>query len=484
VKTLNYEPVIGLEIHAELQTNTKMFCNCFADHESKIEPNTLICPVCTALPGAMPVINKNAIEQGILVGLALNCSINKLNRFARKNYFYPDLPKGYQISQYDLPIASNGWLDILNDEETSGQRVRIRRAHLEEDTAKLSHHGDYSLIDFNRAGVPLLEIVTEPEMHSVEAILSYANKIRQILRYLGVNSGDMEKGVLRFEANISVHPLGNTVLNTRTEIKNLNSFRSLSRASSYEIERQISLYEKNQDVTQETLGWDDEKGVTYSQRDKEEAHDYRYFNEPDLPPIVVENSWLEIISARLPELPDARNRRFMENYTLSVKETRLLTSEREFADYFEKVVSFSNSPVKMISNWLIGDVTRHINEHNLDYKNIPIPPANLAQLIDLFSSRVINDYTSKEILAEMFDTNKSAKEIVAEKGLGQISDENFLSDIISGIIKENPEAVRQYLSGKESLFQWFMGQVSKKTKGKSDPQIARQLLIRILSEQN
>ena len=478
----NYEPVIGLEIHAELETNTKMFCGCRADHESSTEPNTYICPVCTALPGAMPVLNKKAVEQGILVGLALNCSINKVNIFARKNYFYPDLPKGFQISQYDFPVASNGWLNIDPGKGEPDQRIRIRRAHLEEDTAKLFHHGHYALVDFNRAGIPLLEIVSEPDMHSIPSIISFAQKIRTILRYLKVTSGDMEKGVLRFEANISVRPLDSTELRTRTEIKNLNSFRSLAEAASFEIDRQIQLYEKGLPVIQETLGWDESKGLTYSQRDKEEAHDYRYFNEPDLPPIVVKDSWIEMISAQMPELPEPRNLRFMKDYDLSKEEASLLTSDRYLADYFEKVLSFSNSPVRMVLNWLTVEFSRHINERNLDLKNIPIPPENLAQLMDLFSTKVINDYSTKVILTEMFSTNKNPNEILAEKNLFQISDIEALESIISRILSDNSKEVQEYLSGKENLFQWFMGQVSRETKGKSDPQLARQLLLSALQE--
>lgn len=481
--TMKYEPIIGLEIHAELLTQTKMFCGCYADHSSTLEPNTLICPVCTGLPGAMPVLNKKAVEQSILVGLALNCTINEVNIFARKNYFYPDLPKGYQISQYDLPVASNGWLDILDENVDTRQRVRIRRAHLEEDTAKLTHQGNFALIDFNRAGVPLLEIVTEPDMHSVEAILSYANKIRTILRYLGVNSGDMEKGVLRFEANISVRPLGSQELNTRTEIKNLNSFRSMAQASSYEINRQIDLYNNGLDVTLETLGWDEVKGETYSQRGKEEAHDYRYFPEPDIPPVLVDRSWVQTISSQLPELPDAKNRRFMEEYGLSLQEARSLTYEKAFADFFEKVVTLSSSPIKMIYNWLTGDFTRQINERNIDIQQIPVTPENFAQLLDLFTSRVINDFTAKEILVEIFISNKNARDIVSEKGLLQISDEDYLTDLINRILSENPDPVKQYLAGKETLFQWFMGQVSRETKGKSDPQVVRQLLIKKFKKQ-
>jgi len=477
---MKYEPVIGLEIHAELKTQTKMFCGCNADHSSITEPNTLICPVCTGLPGAMPVLNKKAIEQSILVGLALNCKINEINIFARKNYFYPDLPKGYQISQYDLPVASDGWLEILEEDLNTNQRVRIRRVHLEEDTAKLTHQGNISLIDFNRAGVPLLEIVSEPDMHSVEAILSYANKIRSILRYLEVNSGDMEKGILRFEANISVRPFGSQELKTRTEIKNLNSFRSMAQATYYEIDRQINLYDNDQTVTQETLGWNELEGKTYSQRGKEEAHDYRYFSEPDIPPVHIERTWVKTISSQMPELPDARSQRFIQQYGLSLLEARSLTSEKAIADFFEKTVKLSSSPVKTIYNWLIGDFARQINERKIDYQQMTVTPENFAQLLDLFTSKVINDFSAKEILIEIFNSNKNADDIISEKGLLQISDEGVLAGIIDKIVKENPEPVKQYQSGKETLFQWFMGQVSRETKGKSDPQVVRRLLTKKL----
>jgi len=480
---MKYEPVIGLEIHAELKTQTKMFCGCNADHSSITEPNTLICPICTGLPGAMPVLNKKAIEQSILVGLALNCNINEINIFARKNYFYPDLPKGYQISQFDLPVASNGWLDILEENLGTSQQVRIRRVHLEEDTAKLTHQGNFALIDFNRAGVPLLEIVSEPDMHSVEAILSYANKIRSILRYLEVNSGDMEKGILRFEANISVRPFGSQELNTRTEIKNLNSFRSMAQATYYEINRQINLYTNGQTVTQETLGWNELIGKTYSQRGKEEAHDYRYFTEPDIPPVHIESSWVKSISSQMPELPDAKSQRFVDQYGLSLMEARSLTSEKAIADFFEKTVLLSTSPVKIIYNWIIGDFTRQINERKIDYQVIPVTPENFAQLLDLFTSKVINDFSAKEILVEIFNSNKNADDIVSEKGLLQISDEDVLAGIIEKVLKENPEPVKQYQAGKETLFQWFMGQVSKETKGKSDPQVVRRLLTKKLRVQ-
>jgi aspartyl-tRNA(Asn)/glutamyl-tRNA(Gln) amidotransferase subunit B len=474
-----YEPVIGLEIHAELLTKSKMFCGCSAAYSEAPAANTLVCPVCTALPGAMPVVNQKAIEQAILVGLALNCTINPMNQFARKNYFYPDLPKGYQISQYDLPVASDGWLDIL--EEIAPQRVRVRRAHLEEDTAKLSHQGNHALVDYNRAGVPLLEIVSEPDMHTVEAALAYATKIRAILRYLGVNSGDMEKGVLRFEANVSVRPTGTSELRTRTEIKNLNSFRALTRASAYEIQRQTQLYKSGGEVVQETLGWDDVKEVTVSQRSKEEAHDYRYFPEPDLPPLEISRDWVEEIRSQLPELPEARSQRFVTEFGLTVKEARLLTSEKALADYFEKAVSLSKSPAKIINNWIAGEFLRHVNDSGLDLEALPVSAEHLAALVDLVTLKTINDNTAKEVIAEMFKTGESPEAIVKAKNLGQISDQSTLEQVVAQILNDNPKEVASYLAGKETVFQWMMGQVARLTKGKADPQVARQLLMQALS---
>ncbi|MGD0877042.1 MAG: Asp-tRNA(Asn)/Glu-tRNA(Gln) amidotransferase subunit GatB [Anaerolineales bacterium] len=477
-----YEPVIGLEIHAELQTKSKMFCGCSAVYSATSEPNTLICPVCTGLPGAMPVVNQKAVEQAILVGLALNCNINPMNQFARKNYFYPDLPKGYQISQYDLPVASDGWLDILEEPRNENQRVRVRRAHLEEDTAKLSHQGKYALVDYNRAGVPLLEIVSEPDLHTVAATLAYATRIRAILRYLGVNSGDMEKGILRFEANVSVRPAGSQELRTRTEIKNLNSFRALTRACAYEIQRQAHLYESGGMVVQETLGWDDVKEVTVSQRSKEEAHDYRYFPEPDLPPLEISRFWVEQIKTGLPELPEARSQRFVSEFGLTIKEASLLTSERSLADYFEKAVSLSKSPAKAINNWISGEFLRYVNDSGLDLDHLPVPAEHMAELVDQVTGRIINDNSAKLVLKEMFETGKAPKTIVEAKNLAQVSDEGYLEGVVAQILNDNPKEVASYLAGKETVFQWMMGQVARLTRGKADPQVARQLLLQALTK--
>jgi len=499
-----YEPIIGLEIHGEMLTKSKMFCSCSADYGSAPEPNTNICPTCTGLPGAMPVVNKKATELAALVGLALNCSVNKHNTFARKNYYYPDLPKGYQISQYELPICEKGWIDVdsalpsgegdpqgrvrenVEGRKESGSknqlRVRVRRVHIEEDTAKLSHEKNYALVDFNRAGVPLLEIVSEPDMHSVEATLDYATKIRAILRYLGVNSGDMEKGVLRFEANISVRPVDSDEFRTRTEIKNLNSFRALTRASTYEIERQIKLYESGGTVVQETLGWDDVRGATVSQRGKEEAHDYRYFPEPDLPPLQLSDAWIEGIRTGLPELPEAKTARFITDFNLTPSEARFLTSERALADYFESVTAKSKSSAKAVHSWIAGEFMRNINDTGIDITSIPIPADDLAKLIDMTTDKVINNNAGKTVLAEMFKNGGKPEQIVNEKNLAQISDEGFIQEIIHKVIADNPAEVEKYLAGKETLFQWFVGQVARATRGKADPNVTKELLAKALDE--
>ncbi|MCZ2123547.1 MAG: Asp-tRNA(Asn)/Glu-tRNA(Gln) amidotransferase subunit GatB [Anaerolineales bacterium] len=474
-----YEPVIGLEIHGELLTNSKMFCSCSADYGSAPEPNINICPTCTGLPGAMPTANKKAIELSALVGLALNCSINKHNTFARKNYYYPDLPKGYQISQYELPIAEKGWMDVNADGENQ-LRVRVRRVHIEEDTAKLNHEKNYALVDFNRAGVPLLEIVSEPDMRTVEAALDYATKIRAILRYLGVNSGDMEKGVLRFEANISVRPVDSDELRKRTEIKNLNSFRALVRASQYEIERQIKIYESGGTVEQETLGWDDARGVTISQRSKEDAHDYRYFPEPDLPPLNLSDEWIQSIREQLPELPEAKTARFMADFALTPSEARLLTSELSLANYFEEAVRHAKSSPKTVSAWIAGEFMRNLNERNA--QPVAVPAESLAQIVDMVADKVIGASAGKTVLTELFERGGDPAQIVKEKGLAQISDEGFIQEIIAKILDDNPSEIEKYHAGKETLLQWFVGQVARATKGKADPVLTKELTLKGLEE--
>ena len=477
---MKYEPVIGLEIHAELLTKSKMFCVCEVVNSITAKPNHYICSVCTGQPGALPVLNKKSVELAVRVGLALNCEIHTESIFARKNYFYPDLPKGYQISQYDQPLATDGKIEI--ETEAGIKDVRIRRVHLEEDTGKLSHANKHSFIDYNRSGVPLLEIVTEPDLRSPEEVRAYATKLRAILRYLGVNSGDMEKGVIRFEANVSVREAGSNEFNTRTEIKNLNSFRALVQGTEYEIKRQSEIYASGGVVEQETLGFNEATGKTYSQRGKESAHDYRYFPEPDLPPLVLDQSWIDSIRESLPELPETKTRRFIEQFELKPQEARLLTSERALANYFEEVVAKSKSSAKIVNSWIAGEFLRHMNDLNIDVMNIPIPAEDLANLIDMVTKKSISSNSAKMVLGEMFKNGGKPEEIVKAKNLAQVSDEGLIQETITKILNDNPKEVEQYLLGKESILQWLMGQVARATKGKADPTVARELLVKTLQE--
>ncbi|HOU16014.1 MAG TPA: Asp-tRNA(Asn)/Glu-tRNA(Gln) amidotransferase subunit GatB [Anaerolineae bacterium] len=481
----DYEPVIGMEIHAEMHTHSKMFCGCAVTDTAVAELNTLVCPVCTGLPGAMPVVNREAVEQAMMVGLALNCQINAFTNFARKNYFYPDLPKGYQISQYDFPIATDGWVDVV-DENGAAHHIRVRRAHMEEDTAKLFHiyepgGGDYTLIDFNRCGVPLLEIVSEPDMHSVEAVQAYATKIREILRYLGVNSGDMEKGVLRFEANVSVRPRGSETLGTRTEIKNLNSFRALTLATAYEIERQIGVIEAGGEVVQETLGWDALRNVTFSQRSKEQAHDYRYFPEPDLPPLSIARPWVDEVAAALPELPDAKHARFVADYGLTAQDARILVGERAVAGYFERAIRAYRGAPSSVAKWLIGELFYLMNRDNVAIDIIRVQPEALARLIGLVDAGTLNPNSAKAVLGEMFATGNPPEAIVEAKGLAQIADDERLAAVVAQVLADNAAQVAAYRAGKDSVFQWLMGQVMRATRGRAAPDVTRRLLSHALT---
>ncbi|MFZ5821939.1 MAG: Asp-tRNA(Asn)/Glu-tRNA(Gln) amidotransferase subunit GatB [Chloroflexota bacterium] len=489
-----YQPVIGLEVHAELRTQSKMFCSCPVVDSVSAPPNTAVCPVCAGMPGSLPVVNQRAVEYGLRVALALECAVNPVSVFARKNYFYPDLPKGYQISQYEQPLAEHGRLVI---ETASGEKtIRVRRVHLEEDTGKLTHvegrdearPRPYSLLDLNRAGVPLLEIVSEPDMRSVEEARAYAEALRAILRALEVNSGDMEKGVIRFEANISVRPLGTDVFNTRVEIKNLNSFRALERASAFEIERQARLLEAGGTVEQETLGWDDASGTTWSQRSKEDAHDYRYFPEPDLPPLSIADSWLERIRADLPELPRARQRRFVEQYGLTGYDARLLTDEKAVADYFEQAVNCKSNSVnpKSIANWMTGELFGLMNQAGITASSpqgvagLRVSPEALAELVGLVAAGEINQSSGKAVLSEMFQGGKGAAEIVAARGLQQVSDAAFIADLVRQALDENPGEVASFKAGKETVANWLFGQVMRKAAGKANPGVVRAELERQL----
>ena len=481
---MEYESVIGLEVHAELQTKSKMFCSCAVVDSVSAPPNTAVCPVCSGMPGTLPVVNRMAVEYGLRVALALDCMVNPVSIFARKNYFYPDLPKGYQISQYEQPLAEHGKLVIKTSE---GERtIRVRRVHLEEDTGKLTHVDGGSLVDLNRAGVPLLEIVSEPDMNSVEEARAYAEALREILRYLDVNSGDMEKGVIRFEANISVRPKGTDILNTRVEIKNLNSFRALERATAFEIERQSKILADSGVVEQETLGWNEVKETTYSQRSKEDAHDYRYFPEPDLPPLVVHESWLERVRAELPELPQAKYQRFIQQYGLTEYDAGLLTSEKAIAEYFEEALKSKKVNPKTLANWMSGDLFGLMNQAStpsggkLSVADLKVRPEALAELVGLVAAGEINQSTGKTVLAEMFQSGKNAGEIVESHGLKQVSDEELISELVSQVLAENPDQVVSFKAGKETVANWLFGQVMRKAAGKANPQVVRVELERQL----
>ncbi|HET9906576.1 MAG TPA: Asp-tRNA(Asn)/Glu-tRNA(Gln) amidotransferase subunit GatB [Anaerolineales bacterium] len=478
---MKYEPIIGLEVHAELLTQSKMFCGCEVVDSITAKPNRYICPVCTGQPGALPVLNKKAIELAVRVGLALNCEIHTESIFARKNYFYPDLPKGYQISQYDQPLATNGKLEI--ETEAGIKEIRIRRVHLEEDTGKLSHADGHSFIDYNRSGVPLLEIVTEPDLRSPDEAKAYATKLHAILRYLDVNSGDMEKGVIRFESNVSVREEGSDQFNTRTEIKNLNSFRALTQGTEYEIKRQTEIYSRGGTVEQETLGFNESTGKTYSQRGKESAHDYRYFPEPDLPPLVLDSNWIESIRASLPELHEAKILRFIERYELKAQDARLLTSERALADYFESVVAKSKSSPKSVSSWIAGELMRHLNDSGIGIENITLSPESFARLIDMTTDKVISGNSAKVVFNEMLKNGGDPEQIVKDKGLAQVSDEGFVQEAVMKVLNDNPSEVEKYLAGKDTLLQWFMGQVARATKGKADPILTKKILLKALESQ-
>ncbi len=476
MRMTTYEPVIGLEVHAEMMTESKMFCGCRVVDSVEAPPNTAVCPVCLGMPGMLPVINRRAMEFAMRVALALNCTIQPQNVFARKNYFYPDLPKAYQISQYELPLATNGWLDIDLD---SGERrrIRVRRVHMEEDTGKLTHleDGTGSLVDFNRSGVPLLEIVSEPDMHTIEEARVYAMKLRQILRYLEVNPGDMEKGVIRFEANVSIRPSGSEELGTRTEIKNLNSFRTLSDSIAYELERQAAVLDAGEEVVQDTMGWSESRQQTFSQRGKEEAHDYRYFPEPDLPLLQVEESWIEAVRAVMPELADSKRRRYEAEYDLTPYEAGVLAEERPVAEWYDAAVAAGGDP-KSVSNWLINVLFSLMNEHKQAVSDIKVTPEALVELISLVDKDVINNNTAKDVLGVMFESGRPAKEIVEAKGLAQVSDESLLEEMISNILADNPGQVATYLGGKDGLRGWFVGQVMRATRGKANPAVVNQLL--------
>ncbi len=470
---MKYEVIVGMEVHAQLQTDSKMFCSCSNVDLAAAAPNTHCCPVCTGMPGVLPAINRRAVECTVMTGLALGCRINDFSRFARKSYFYPDMPKNYQISQYELPLCENG---CLNVEVGGGLKcIRIRRIHLEEDAAKLTHIGEYSLVDFNRAGVPLMEIVTEPDIRSAEEAREYLTQLRAILRYLGVSSGNMEEGAMRCEANISLKPEGATEFGTKVEVKNLNSFRAVEQALAYEIERQAEVLDRHGRVEQVTMGWDDARGVTVVQRSKEEAHDYRYFPEPDLPPLCLSEKYLDELRSRLPELPDPKRERFIEEYGLSAYDARQLTGDRAVAEFFEAAVR-AHGDAKAVCNWILGEVFRLLKLTDQAIEALRITPTQLAELLTLIDQGTISMATGKQVLEVMFDTGASAQSIVQERGLLQISDQDELSRIVDQVIAANPKAVSDFRAGKQMASGFLMGQVMRQTRGKANPNVVKALI--------
>lgn len=476
-----YEAIIGLEIHAEMLTESKMFSGCRVVDSVEAAPNSAVDPLSLGMPGMLPVVNREAVEMAMKVGMALNCDINRFNAFERKNYFYPDLPKAYQITQLENPIATNGYLDI-DLEDGSTKRIQITRAHMEEDTGKLTHEGKgVSLVDYNRAGVPLLEIVSEPDIRTAEEALAYGAKVRQILRYTGVNTGDMEKGIIRFEANISIREVGSDVLNTRVEVKNLNSFRAMADAINYQIKEQERIYEAGGTVEQETLGWDENKRKTYSQRSKEDAHDYRYFPDPDLPPLFIDQGWIDRVRVELVELPDAKIGRYQHELKLSGYDARVLAEDRSVADWFDAAVTAGGDP-KKVANWIINNLFAYTNEHKLDIADVRVTPTGLVDLIGLIEAGTINNNTGKDVLVEMLATGKGAQVIVDEKGLAQLSDEGPILEVIEQVIEGNPKMAADYAGGKVKLRGAFMGMVMRELKGKGNPGLVNKLLDQALAQ--
>lgn len=476
---MKYEAVIGLEVHAQLQTTTKIFCGCATTFGE--EPNSHTCQVCIGMPGVLPVLNKKAVEYTVKTGIAMHCSISSYSRFARKNYFYPDLPKGYQISQYELPICEHGYVEIVVDGKI--KRIGITRIHLEEDAGKNLHlpQGGASLVDLNRAGTPLMEIVSEPDLTTPEEASDYLKKLRSILRYIEVSDADMEKGNFRCDANVSIRPAGSKELGTRAEIKNVNSFKFVQRALEYEMKRQAQILDEGGRVVQETRLFDSTKGVTFSMRSKEEAHDYRYFPEPDLVPVVIPKDVVEDIRATIPELPDGKRERFVKQYGIPEYDADMLTQSRAMADYYEEAVKAFGQP-KVISNWMMGELMRLLNADGREIETSPIKPDRLAGMIKMITDGVISTKIAKTVFEEMYKTGKDAETVVKEQGLIQVSDTGAIEKIIDEVIRANPAQHADYKAGKEKLFGFFVGQVMKASKGKANPDVVNQLLKKKLAE--
>ena len=475
---MEYEVVIGLEVHVQLQTETKIFCSCSTTFGAL--PNTHSCPVCVGMPGVLPVLNRKVVEFAMKMALATHCKIAPFSVFARKHYFYPDLPKGYQISQYDLPLAERGWVEIAINEQI--KRIGITRIHLEEDAGKLIHDENrpVSYVDLNRTGVPLIEIVSEPDIRSPDEAALYLKKVRQQVRYLEISDGNMEEGSLRCDANISLRPRGREDFGIRTELKNMNSFRNVQKALEFEIRRQAALLLDGHEIVQETRLWDTAKGVTVAMRGKEEAHDYRYFPDPDLVPVEIDNAWINSVKENLPELPDAKCARFEEQYGLSDYDAGIITASKSLADYFEECVALFPSP-KIVSNWIMVELFRLLKREDREIDACPIPPAGLAELLKLIDNGTISGKMAKDILEQAYDSKKSPKKIVEEQGVAQVSDESTISTLVKQVVDAHPKEVEKCKAGKTKILGFLVGQVMKKTKGQANPQKVNKLLRKAIS---
>ena len=475
----DYEVIIGLEVHAELSTNTKMYCNCSTKFGA--DPNTHCCPICTGMPGVLPVLNERVVEYAVKAGLATNCEISRFSKQDRKNYFYPDLPKAFQTSQYDLPLCIGGHLDInVNGEK---KRIGITRIHIEEDAGKLIHDaytGD-TLVDMNRCAVPLIEIVSEPDIRSAEEAVAYMQTLKSILEYLNVCDCKMQEGSLRCDVNLSVRPVGQKEFGTRTETKNLNSFKAIQNSIEFEIKRQIEEVENGGTIYQETRRWDDAKGIGYAMRSKEDAHDYRYFPEPDLAPIVLSDEYINNIKDNLPEMPHVKKERYIQEFSLPEYDADILTSSIKSANFFEKANEICNNP-KAVANWIMGDFARMLNEKEIEINESKVTPENLAELISLIDKGTISSKIAKQVFEDMFESGENAKDIVEKKGLVQMSDEGAIKAIVEKVVEANPQSIIDYKAGKDRAIGFLVGQIMKETKGKANPQIVNKLLLEIINK--
>ena len=476
----DYEVVIGLEVHCELSTKTKIFCSCSTEFGG--EPNTHCCPICMAMPGTLPVLNEKVVEYAVKAGLATNCKIEKNSKNDRKNYFYPDNPKSYQISQYDKPLCYDGYVTI-EDEKGTEKKIRIERIHIEEDAGKLNHdeYGRGSFVDLNRAGVPLIEVVSKPDLRSAYEVESYMKKLKSIFEYIEISDCKMQEGSLRADVNVSIRKKGSSELGTRTEMKNMNSFKSIVRAIDYEIDRQIEVVEDGGEIVQETLRWDDISGRTFSMRDKEDAQDYRYFPEPDLVAIRLSDEYVDNIRKELPELPESRKKRYVEEIGLSEKAANFVTSSKYYSNMFEKASEISNNP-KAVSNWLMSDIARIMNEKELEPDAIPFSAENLAELIVLIDKGTISNSIGKKVLEELFENPKEPSKIIEEKGWVQISDEGAIKEVVLKVLENNPQSVADYKAGKDKALGYLVGQAMKETRGKANPQMLNKMFIEELKK--